>query len=147
MAIVIPFRRPRPVKARGERKTPAANHSAEQFWRKSMVPVSIAMGAVIVLALAALVVGAKTGLLGHNARMWVLVAATVSVIGLTKIVVANMFFYLLTQDDARLDEPPPVLAARTVAKPRPRRRTLRPVPSRPPNQPEFASRMATLPLE
>jgi hypothetical protein len=100
VAIVIPLQRRRPSKA-------AANpHSAEAFWRKSMVPASIGMGVIIVAAVATLGIGLKTGWLGHDCSQWVLVAALVSVIGLTKIVLANMFFFLLMQDDARLDPPP-----------------------------------------
>jgi hypothetical protein len=64
------------------------------------------MGVIIVAAVATLGVGVKTGWLGHDSSKWVLVAALVSVIGLTKIVLANMFFFLLMQDEARLDPPP-----------------------------------------
>lgn len=71
-----------------------------------MVPASIGMGVIIVLAVATLWVGLRTGWLGHEWGKWVLVAALVSVIGLTKIVIANMFFYLLMQDEARLDAMP-----------------------------------------
>jgi hypothetical protein len=71
-----------------------------------MVPASIGMGAIIVVAVATLWVGLQTGWLGHEWGKWVLVAALVSVIGLTKIVIANMFFYLLMQDEARLDPMP-----------------------------------------
>lgn len=100
MAIVIPLQRRRPL------NTAANRYSAEAFWRKSMVPASIGMGVVIVAAVATLVIGVKTGWLGHDSSNWVLVAALVSVIGLTKIVLANMFFFLLMQDEARLEPPP-----------------------------------------
>src|SRR5260221_13188430 len=73
-----------------------------------MVPASIAMGLILVAAVATLGVWVKTGWLGDDSSRWLLVAAFVSVIGLTKIVIANMFFFLLMQDDARL-EPPPAL--------------------------------------
>lgn len=100
MALVIPLQRRRPLNA-------AANkYSAEAFWRKSMVPASIMMGVIIVTAVATLIIGVKTGRLGPDSSKWVLVAALVSVIGLTKIVIANMFFFLLMQDEARLDPPP-----------------------------------------
>ena len=69
MAIVIPFQRRRPS------KTAVDPHSAEPFWRKSMVPASIGMGVIIVAAVATLIVGMKTGWLGHNSSKWVLVAA------------------------------------------------------------------------
>jgi hypothetical protein len=104
VAIVLPLQRRRQPDA-------AANkYSAEAFWRKSMVPASIGMGIIIMTAVTTLVVGLKTGWLGHDSEKWVLVAALVSVIGLTKIVIANMFFFLLMQDEARLDPrlaPPP----------------------------------------
>ena len=100
MAIVIPLQRRRPLKVE------ANKYSAEAFWRKSMVPASIGMGVIIVAAVATLGIGVKTGWLGHDSSKWVLVAALVSVIGLTKIVIANMFFFLLMQDEARLDPPP-----------------------------------------
>lgn len=100
MAIVIPLQRRRPLNVE------ANPYSAEAFWRKSMVPASIGMGVIIVAAVATLGVGVKTGWLGHDSSKWVLVAALVSVIGLTKIVLANMFFFLLMQDEARLDPPP-----------------------------------------
>ena len=100
MAIVIPLQRRRPLNVE------ANLYSAEAFWRKSMVPASIGMGVIIVAAVATLGIGVKTGWLGHDSSKWVLVAALVSVIGLTKIVLANMFFFLLMQDEARLDPPP-----------------------------------------
>jgi hypothetical protein len=100
VAIVIPLQRRRPLNVE------ANPYSAEAFWRKSMVPASIGMGVIIVAAVATLGVGVKTGWLGHDSSKWVLVAALVSVIGLTKIVLANMFFFLLMQDEARLDPPP-----------------------------------------
>ena len=100
VATVIPLQR------RRLQKGTADKHSAEAFWRNSMVPASIAMGIIIVAAVATLGVGVKTGWLGHDSSRWVLVAALVSVIGLTKIVLANMVFFLLMQDDARLDPPP-----------------------------------------
>jgi hypothetical protein len=100
VAVVIPLQRRRSLNA------PANPYSAEAFWHKSMVPASIGMGVIIVAAVATLGVGVKTGWLGHESAKWVLVAALVSVIGLTKIVLANMFFFLLMQDEARLDPPP-----------------------------------------
>jgi hypothetical protein len=100
VAIVIPLQRRRPLNVE------ANPYSAEAFWRKSMVPASIGMGVIIVAAVATLGIGVKTGWLGHDSSKWVLVAALVSVIGLTKIVLANMFFFLLMQDEARLDPPP-----------------------------------------
>ncbi len=108
MATIIALRRPRPLKPGAAlSKAPANQYSAEQFFRKSMLPASIVMGAIIVLTVSTLFIGLKTGMLGHDAATWVLVAALVSVIGLTKIIVANMFFYIMVQDDARLDEPAP----------------------------------------
>jgi hypothetical protein len=100
VAIVIPLQRRRPLNVE------ANPYSAEAFWRKSMVPASIGMGVIIVAAVATLGIGVKTGWLGNDSSKWVLVAALVSVIGLTKIVLANMFFFLLMQDEARLDPPP-----------------------------------------
>ena len=76
VAVVIPLQRRRPLNANP--------YSAEAFWRKSMVPASIGMGVIIVAAVATLGVGVKTGWLGHDSSKWVLVAALVSVIGLTK---------------------------------------------------------------
>jgi hypothetical protein len=108
MATVIPLHRRRLTKTLASQKAAAAaaEHSAERFWRESMVPASILMGVIIVLALAGLIIVVKTDALGHKSAMWVLVAALVSVIGLTKIVIANMFFFLLMQDDARLNQAP-----------------------------------------
>ena len=84
MAIVIPLQRRRGPEV-------AVNkYSSEAFWRKSMVPASIGMGVIIVTAVATLGIGVKMGWLGHDSSQWVLVAALVSVIGLTKIVIANM---------------------------------------------------------
>ncbi len=119
MAIVIPLQRRRPLNVE------ANPYSAEAFWRKSMVPASIGMGVIIVAAVATLGIGVKTGWLGHDSSKWVLVAALVSVIGLTKIVLANMFFFLLMQDEARLDPPPapPPISARPRRRPDRRKRT------------------------
>jgi hypothetical protein len=99
VALVIPFQRRRP-------KVESDPYSSEAFWRRSMVPASIGMSILIVGAVATLVIGLKTGWLRGDSSNWVLVAALVSVIGLTKIVIANMFFFLLMQDDSRLDPPP-----------------------------------------
>ncbi len=145
MATVIPLHRRRPTKTAAQQKAAAAEQSAERFWRNSMVPASIAMGVIIVLALAALVVVAKTGALGHTSKTWVLVAALVSVIGLTKIIIANMFFFILMQDDARLNELPA-----TPPGPRPSRQTRllhmppRPAPRRPLHETGRRGRLASL---
>lgn len=135
MATVIALRRPRPLKRSAAQKPITAEHSAEQFWRKSMLPASIVMGAIVVLAVGALFIGLRTGRLSGDSETWVLVAALVSVIGLTKIIIANMFFYVLMQDDARLNEPapapPPGPARQTQLLRMPPRRTAnrRPRPS------------------
>jgi hypothetical protein len=127
----------------------AANrHSAEAFWRKSMVPASIGMGVIIVAAVTTLVVGMKTGWLGHDSANWVLVAALVSVIGLTKIVIANMFFFLLMQDDARLDPrpapPPPTPGIPIERQAGPLRMRPRVVSTRARRRPDRRKRTATL---
>jgi hypothetical protein len=142
VAIVIPLQRRRPSKA-------AANpHSAEAFWRKSMVPASIGMGVIIVAAVATLGIGVKTGWLGHDSSKWVLVAALVSIIGLTKMVLANMFFFLLMQDDARLDPPPapppPTPGTRVERQTRPLRVTPRAIAARPRRVPGRRRRAANL---
>jgi len=145
VAIVIPLQRRRPLDA-------AANkYSAEAFWRKSMVPASIGMGVIIVAAVATLVVGVKTGWLGGDCSKWVLVAALVSVIGLTKIVIANMFFFLLMQDDARLDPPPapppPTPGTRVERQTRPLRIAPRAISARPRRVPGPRRRAANLPAD
>lgn len=146
MATVITLRRPRPL---GPHATPGttarAPHSAERFWRNSMVPASIVMGAIIVLTLGTLFVGLKTGLLGHDSATWVLVAALVSVIGLTKIIVANMFFYIMTQDDARLDEPAPTPPPPPIRQTRPLRMPPRALADRHPHRRRGRGRLAVLP--
>jgi hypothetical protein len=146
VATVIAIRRPRPP-GRSAAQKPAAAHSAEQFWRKSMVPASIAMGAIIVLAVGTLLVGSKAGLLTHDSETWVLVAALVSVIGLTKIIVANMFFYILMQDDARLSESVPAPPPSPVRQTRPLRMAPRAIPARRPRRPSGRGRAAVLPLD
>ena len=54
---------------------------------------------------------AQTRAFGLSIGVHLLVAALVSIVGLSKIIIANMFFYIMIQDDARLDEeepaPPP----------------------------------------
>jgi hypothetical protein len=142
VAIVIPLQRRRPLEA------PANPYSAEQFWRKSMVPASIGMGVIIVTAVTTLIVGVKTGWLGHDSSNWALVAALVSVIGLTKIVLANMFFFLLMQDEARLDPPPapppPTPGTRVERQTRPLRMTPRAISARPRRVPGRRRRSVTL---
>jgi hypothetical protein len=145
VAIVIPIQRRRPIKA-------AANlHSAEAFWRKSMVPASIGMGVIIVASVVTLSVGVKTGWLGHGSSKWILVAALVSVIGLTKIVIANMFFFLLMQDDARLDPPPapppPTPGTRIERQTRPLRMASRKTSVRPRRVPGHRRRAAKLSVD
>lgn len=108
VATVIAFRRPLRKEAAKPKTDP---HSAEQFWRKSMVPASIIMGVIIVVAVSGLVYAVEHGMMDRPWAMWLLVAALVSIVGLSKIIIANMFFYIMIQDDARLDEeepaPPP----------------------------------------
>lgn len=119
MALVIPLQRRR-------RKLEKDPYSSEAFWRNSMVPASIGMCILIVGAVATLVIGLKTGWLQGDSSKWVLVAALVSVIGLTKIVIANMFFFLLAQDESRLDPqpaPPPPDPGTRIERQQPRRRT------------------------
>jgi hypothetical protein len=142
VAIVIPFQVRQPSNA-------AANkYSAETFWRKSMVPASIGMGVIIVTAVATLGIGVKTGWLDHDSSKWVLVAALVSVIGLTKIVIANMFFFLLMQDEARLDPPPapppPTPGTRVERQTHPLRIPARAIRARPRRRPDRRKRTATL---
>ena len=118
MALVIPLQR--------RRKVEKDRYSSEDFWRNSMVPASIGMSILIVGAVATLVVGLKTGWLQGDSSRWVLVAALVSVIGLTKIVIANMFFFMLAQDESRLDPripPPPPDPGTRIERQQPRRRT------------------------
>jgi len=114
-----------------------------------MVPASIGMGVIIVAAVATLVIGVKTGWLGHDSSKWVLVAALVSVIGLTKIVIANMFFFLLMQDDARLDPPPapppPTPGTRVERQARPLRMPPRAISTRARRVPGRRRRAANLP--
>ncbi len=141
MAIVIPLQRRRPLNVE------ANPYSAEAFWRKSMVPASIGMGVIIVAAVATLGIGVKTGWLGHDSSKWVLVAALVSVIGLTKIVLANMFFFLLMQDEARLDPPPapppPTPGIPVERQTRALRIKKRAISARPRRQPDRRKRTAT----
>jgi hypothetical protein len=137
-----------PLQRRRLPEAAANRYSAEAFWRKSMVPVSIGMGVIIILAVATLVVEVKTGWLGHDSEKWVMVAALVSVIGLTKIVIANMFFYLLMQDDARLDPrpapPPPTPPGIPIERPA-RARRIRPrvISARARRRPDRRKRAAT----
>ncbi len=139
VAIVIPLQRRRLLNANP--------YSAEAFWHKSMVPASIAMGVIILAALAMLWVAVKTGWLGDDFSKWVLVAALVSVIGLTKIVLANMFFFLLMQDEARLDPPPaPPPPTPGIPVERPRRALRmkqRAISARPRRRPDRRQRTAT----
>jgi hypothetical protein len=141
VAIVIPLQRRRPLNVE------ANPYSAEAFWRKSMVPASIGMGVIIVAAVATLAIGVKTGWLGHDSSKWVLVAALVSVIGLTKIVLANMFFFLLMQDEARLDPPPapppPTPGIPVERQTRALRIKKRAISARPRRQPDRRKRIAT----
>jgi hypothetical protein len=141
VAIVIPLQRRRGPEV-------AVNkYSSEAFWRKSMVPASIGMGVIIVTAVATLGIGVKMGWLGHDSSQWVLVAALVSVIGLTKIVIANMFFFLLMQDEARLDPPPapppPTPGTRVERQTPPLRIPQRAVSARARRRPDRRKRTAT----
>ena len=131
MATVIDFR---PSKAGAARRPEQNRYSSEEFLRKSMIPASIAMGVIIVVAVAALIIGERYGLMRRPWGTWVLVTAVVSIAGLTKIIIANIFFYVLIQDDARIaeEEPPPRPPRKTVplrkvarAIPTPRRRPVR----------------------
>jgi hypothetical protein len=144
VAIVIPLQRRR---TEGAPANPHSPHSAEAYWRNSMVPVSIGMSVIILAAVATLLVGVKMGWLGHDSSRWVLVGALVSVIGLTKIVLANMFFFLLMQDEARLDPrlaPPPPTPGIPVERHKRLRPTVpRAVPMRSRRRPDRRKRIAT----
>lgn len=76
----------------------------EAFWRKSMVPVSIAMGIIIMLASGAFCAGVQWGVFSDSSMIWVVVAALVSIFALTKIVVANLLFYALANEQPRYPE-------------------------------------------
>jgi hypothetical protein len=102
MAIVVDFRRPR----KGVPNRPAESELAEiLFWRRSMVSWSIAMGAVVVISLATLIFGLRHGLLDHDWGMWVMVGALFSVIGVTKVIMANIMFYILLQEEVSAGRP------------------------------------------
>lgn len=103
-----------------------------------MVPASIIMGVIVVVSVSGLAYAVEHQLMDRPWAMWLLVAALVSIVGLSKIIIANMFFYIMIQDDARLDEeeertPPPndgsrkTVALRRVPRaiPTPRRRPRR----------------------
>lgn len=77
-----------------------------QFWRKSMVSSSIVMGALVLVALATLVFGWRHGLAERDWGIWVMVAALFSVIGLTKVIMANVLFYVLLQEEAPVKSAP-----------------------------------------
>ncbi len=141
MATVISFHRRRPLNSRGAPTAADNEHSAEAFWRNSMVPASIAVGVIIVAAVATLAIAVKTGWLGHDYSKWVLTAALVSMIGLTKIVIANMFFFLLMQDDARLEAPPAPMPGIRLNR---RTRPLRAISARARRRPSRRTRIANL---
>src|SRR5579885_2058651 len=102
MAVVVDFRRPR----KGPPNRRASSELAElQFWHRSMLSWSVVMGAIVVLALATLVFGLRHGLLDHDWGMWVMVAALFSVIGLTKVIMANLLFYVLLREEAAVGAP------------------------------------------
>jgi hypothetical protein len=130
VATVIAFRRPFDKDVAKKRETNP--YSAEQFWRKSMVPASIVMGVIVVAAVGALVFAVEHGRMDQPWAMWVLVAALISIVGLSKIIIANLFFYIMIQDDARVEEeelaPPPHDGTRKTV---PLRRTARAIPTPP----------------
>ncbi|GEM_PF-3204700 len=114
MAAILSFRR--------VRKDPVGPTNAElaeaQFWRKSMVRSSIAMGAVVVIALGTLLLGMQEKLFDDDWGMWVLVIALFSVAGLTKVIMANILFYFLLREEAavgRSGVSPPDPGLRTKA--------------------------------
>ncbi len=139
MATVVPFsrkrapnRRPVGSAAASADGARAARWSAEGFWRKSMMPASIGMGVIIVLAMGLLGLGAETGAIGPDAMIWVLIAVMISVVGLSKIIIANVFFLMLIRDDDRVDyrsKLPERAAIRRAVAPRRPERHLRAISS------------------
>jgi hypothetical protein len=100
MATIIDFGR---ALRRGSHKRLGSDERAVvQFWRDSMVWSSIAMGVIVVLAAGTLFFGLKHGLMDHDWGMWVLVVALFAMAGLTKVIIANIFFYILLQEDMQL---------------------------------------------
>ena len=110
-----------------------------------MMPASIGMGVIIVLAMASLVFAVETGAIGPDAMIWVLIAVMISVVGLSKIIIANVFFLMLLKDDDRVDyrsklaEPAPI---RRAVVPRRPERHLRAISGSSPSQasPSISSR-------
>lgn len=141
MATVVPFSRRRAPNRRpagpaaSEDGARTARWSAEGFWRKSMMPASIGMGVIIVLAMGLLGIGVESGAIGPDAMIWVLIAAMISVVGLSKIIIANIFFLMLIKDDDRVDyrsKLPERAAIRRAVVPRRPERHLRAISSRSP---------------
>ncbi len=91
----------------------------EAVWRNSMLPSAMAMGVIIVLATGALVIGTEKSVFGEESMAWILIAALVSVFALTKIVIANLLFFVLASE-----KPRPAVAGRG---PRPTNRAVVPL--------------------
>jgi hypothetical protein len=125
MGVIVDFRRRRRISEAVD-----AELAQTQFWRKSMVRSSIVMGAIVVVALGTLIVGFQRGLFDYDWGMWVLVLALFSVFGLTKVIMANLLFYVLLQEETGVSKsagPPPdpglrIKAPRRMARPLLKRR-------------------------
>lgn len=114
---------------RRRRDSSSAAHE-EDFWRKAMLPSAIVMGVIVAISVGALVIGIKEGIFTSETMIWVLIGALVSVFALTKIVIANVLFFVLANEKPRVAMgrgPRPTyrapIAMRSAGKPRPPRTT------------------------
>jgi hypothetical protein len=114
MATILNFRHLHQATSKPEN----AELAEVQFWRKSMVRSTIVMAAIVVIGLGTLIFGEQQQLFDDDWGMWVLVITLFSVAGLTKVIMANIFFYFLLKEEAgagRPGAPPPEPGLRTKA--------------------------------
>ncbi len=109
---------------RRQRQVSDSTAREDGLWRNAMLPSAIAMGVVVVVSIGALFLGAEEELFSAESMMWLLIAALVSFFALTKIIIANVLFFVLA------NEKPRAAAARG---PRPTYRA--PIPMRPAGNP------------
>ena len=87
---------------RSQRRASDGPAREEACWRNAMLPSAIAMGVVIVVSMGVLFLGAKEEIFSAESMMWLLIAALVSFFALTKIIIANVLFFVLANEKPRI---------------------------------------------
>jgi|GEM_PF-5920354 hypothetical protein len=86
---------------RRQRRVSESTAREDNLWRNAMLPSAIGMGIVVAVSIGALFLGAQGDMFSAECMMWLLIAALVSFFALTKIIIANVLFFVLANEKPR----------------------------------------------